>query len=480
MSRPPSPALLWSACLLAAAVAWWRGAEAQPSTNAADAAVSASASAASPPLPSSAIPEDDLSPDPSPAAASSPEGTVRDRSHGRAPLPGGAMVPLKWMPPGTHASPVPSDEIFPPQTLAIRFNHKLHIKDFGQTCKVCHAAAYTSAKATDRLLPDPGTTCDNCHDVDHSDLTNVTAGDEEHGQCDFCHLGEDPGKNGTVARLIIPPPNLRMNHEAHLARNIGCAQCHGMVEELELATRDQLPRMAGCFSCHAMAGPAAGEARGHCTNCHLREPSGRLRVTFSTGALLPPMWLHGAAHTPDWLARHKMVAGANSEMCGSCHGDSFCSDCHDGRVRPRKVHPNDWISMHSQAARQDNPRCVSCHQLQTFCADCHRRVGVARDVASGNRNAGRRFHPPPAVWTLAPRSAQHHAFEAQRNLNACVACHTERDCATCHAAKGVRGGGGVNPHPAGFRAGCRAPFRRNPRPCLVCHHASDPVLSTCN
>ena len=49
-------------------------------------------------------------------------------SHGRAPMPGDAEVPLQWMPPGTAASPLPSDEIFPPQTLTLRFNHKKHVK----------------------------------------------------------------------------------------------------------------------------------------------------------------------------------------------------------------------------------------------------------------------------------------------------------------------------------------------------------------
>lgn len=415
-----------------------------------------------------------------PEAPRASSGEPSDRSaHGLAPLPGDAMVPLAWMPPGTNASPVPSDEIFPPQELTIRFNHRLHVEDHGQSCRVCHGAAYGSTATEDRLLPDPVATCDHCHDVDHRDLDAVRAGGAEDGQCRYCHLGEDAGRDGRVARLVIPPANLRMNHKAHLDRNIDCAQCHGRVDKLELATRDQLPRMAGCFRCHAMSGAAAGEAKSACTNCHLRDPSGALKVTFSTGSLLPPMWLHGAAHTPDWIERHKGVAGAHSDLCAACHESSYCTDCHDGRVRPRNVHPNDWISMHAQGARQDNPRCVSCHQLQSFCGDCHRRVGVARDGPSDRRAGARRFHPPPAAWTTAPRGPQHHAWEAQRNLNACVSCHSERDCATCHASKGVRGGGGVNPHPPGFTTSCRLPFSRNPRPCLVCHTSGDRSLASC-
>jgi hypothetical protein len=419
------------------------------------------------------------SPDPAPAPAPAPPDGGRGRSGGLAPLPGGEMVPLPWMPPGTGASPLPSEEIFPPQTITIRFNHKLHVKEFKQTCKVCHAAAYGSVRSADTLLPDPRQTCDNCHDVSHADLNQVQAGTEKDGQCDFCHLGAGAGSGGSVAKLVIPQPNLRMSHKAHLDRNIGCAQCHGMIEEIELATREQLPRMAGCFTCHAKSGSAQGEAKGHCTQCHLAEPSGIMQVTFSTGDLTPPFWLHGAAHTPDWMERHKWIAGGNSELCGSCHTNDYCTDCHDGKVRPRNVHPDDWISMHASAARFDNPRCTSCHQLQTFCGDCHRRVGVARDTASNNRMSGRRFHADPQVWTTGPRGPMHHAWEAQRNLNECVSCHSERDCATCHATKGLRGGAGVSPHPVGFASSCGTPFQRNPRPCLVCHTSNDAVLATC-
>lgn len=419
-----------------------------------------------------------------PDAASAPAGSASAGSgaapgkavahaHGVAPVAGDGVVPPEWMPPGSKASPIPSDEIFPPQQLTVRFNHKKHVQELKQSCKVCHAAAYASLDSADSILPKPGETCDNCHDVDHSDLKNVKAGTDANGQCTFCHMGDDAGVGGKVAPNVIPKPNLRFPHKKHLDRNVQCGQCHGKVEETELATRDFLPRMAGCFTCHQMSGAAQGDAKGSCDNCHLVEPTGKLSVSFGAGMLLPPQWLHNAAHTADWIERHKSVAADDSAFCGSCHSNTFCSDCHDGKVRNRKVHPNDWLSMHPQAARQDNPRCTSCHAQQTFCADCHRRVGVARDGASGSRLEGRRFHPPAATWTVGPRSATHHSWEAERNLNACVSCHTERDCATCHAAKGVSGGQGVNPHPVGFANGCASAAQRNPRPCLVCHQSSD-------
>ena len=436
---------------------------------------SASAAGGAAPVPD---PAGSAEPPPSASAASSPPASSGSL-HGLHAMFDDEEVPLTWMPPGSSASPLPSEEIFPPQTIALRFNHTLHVKKFGQTCKVCHAQVYESDSAADRALPDPRTSCDNCHDVDHANIQAVKAGPDPNGQCGFCHIGDGAGVGGTVVASAWPRANLRFTHKKHLVRNIGCAQCHGAVEELELATRDQLPRMAGCFTCHAMSGSSAGDAKGECTGCHLTRPSGVMETSFSTGKLVPPPWLHGADHGPDWVMRHRPVAAANSAMCGSCHESKECTDCHDGKVRPRNVHPNDWISMHPQAARQDDPRCVSCHQLQTFCADCHRRVGVARDAPSANRVGAQRFHPPAAVWTTAPRGPSHHAFEAMRNLNACVSCHSERDCATCHAAKGLRGGAGINPHPLGFEASCSGPLQRNPRPCYVCHEPSSSALARC-
>lgn len=358
--------------------------------------------------------------------------------------------------------------------MTLRFNHKKHVKEEGATCLTCHAKAKTSTKADDMLLPS-GVTCDACHDTDHTDLANVKGGSDAMGKCQFCHLGYQPSDGNRVAALDVPPPNLRFNHKAHVARNIACGQCHGSVDEIELATRDQLPRMKGCFGCHEMTGAAQGDAKAACETCHLTLADGRMKTMFATGQLEPPRWLHNAQHTADFIETHKRVAADDSTFCASCHKEQFCTDCHDGKVRPRSVHPNDWISMHPMAARQDNPRCTSCHQEQAFCLGCHQRAGVT--LSGPNGHAGSDFHPPG--WKdFNNRGPGHHAWEAQRNISACVSCHTERDCAKCHAASG-RGGLGVDPHPAGWATNCSGPLRRNGRPCLVCHEPTSPEIAQC-
>jgi hypothetical protein len=424
----------------------------------------------------------------------SPPALALDRAAAGAPSP---IVADALRPPGAVAGDEgPSPVVFPEQAMPLRFNHQRHVKGLGMRCATCHRAALTSQQASDSLLPEP-TLCDGCHGTNHRQLARVTTNDTRPlGQCAFCHPGYDPARPGSVARVFVPKPNLRFNHQKHLSR-VSCAGCHGKVEELTLATRDQLPRMKACIGCHVLGSSVASRvssapgarapASGACSTCHLTESNGRLTTQFSSGKMLPPPWLHDAGHDADFVRRHKLVAGDDSRFCANCHQERFCVGCHDGNVRPRQIHPNDFLSQHAMAARQNNPRCVSCHQQQSFCLTCHQRAGVAMSGPVGNFANRGRFHPPKSVWTDGARSSQHHAWEAQRNLNACVSCHQERDCLVCHATRSVGGmgpnlgrpGQGVNPHPVGFRDRCQQALRQNARPCLTCHLQSDPELLKC-
>ncbi len=421
------------------------------------------------------------------ATPSTPQASVL---HGLSPMPGGAPVPERLRPPGAlPGDGGPSPVIFPPQSLAIRFNHAAHMK-LGATCTTCHARAKTSRASADSLLP-AGTSCDGCHGTNHR-TELVTPGKEALGACGFCHLGHRPEDGQRVTRSVLRPPHLRFNHALHAEQRIDCAKCHGAVGSLELATVDQLPRMRGCFSCHTGESAQSDKPSRACPTCHLTERGGRLVTSFPEGTLEPPAWLHDAEHGPDWLERHKRIAADDSRFCASCHEERFCTGCHDGRVRPRQVHPNDFLSMHAVAARQNSPTCTSCHQQQSFCLSCHQRAGVTLSGPLGNTAGRGRFHPPAAIWTEGQRSAGHHAWEAERNLNACVSCHTERDCVLCHATAAVGGfgsggargtrsafGRGTDPHPPGFISRCGRALRQNPRPCLVCHEPSDPDLGLC-
>jgi hypothetical protein len=308
--------------------------------------------------------------------------------------------------------------------------------------------------------------------------------------CAFCHVGARDDGVPAIARVAMPEPNLKFDHRVHIEKKIACERCHGAVEQVGLATREHLPRMQGCLECHRAAPGSQSRATpsAACGTCHLTADAGRLKTRFASGVLLPPQWLRNAEHGADWIERHKAVAANDSRFCGNCHSERECVDCHDGRVRPRSIHPNDFLSMHAVAAQQNAASCASCHRQQSFCLSCHQRSGVTQSGPFDNLAGRGRFHPPRALWSEGPRGSSHHAWQAQRNLNACTSCHTERDCTTCHSTRRVGGPGGgpvnglgrgVDPHPPGFRAQCGPPLRRNPRACLVCHGRADPVFMQC-
>ncbi len=421
---------------------------------------------------------------PAPAGPPAPrfDGALGDTASGLALMSSDDQVPLKWLPPGAVGQGQdrgPSEAIFPPQRLTLHFNHNTHTKGQHLPCTACHDRARTSESVADILTP-KAATCDSCHGTDHADLNAVRAatGAEAPTSCGFCHVGYRETDGNRVAKFELPRANMVFNHKAHAARNIGCQQCHGQVEELELATRDQMPRMLGCVRCHQHPDPdARGEAKATCDTCHLKSTAGdggRIRTTFPSGTMHPQRWLRNAEHTPDFVQRHKYVAANDSQFCANCHKEDFCTNCHDGRVRPRSIHPNDYLSMHAIEGRLATQKCTSCHREQSFCLGCHQRTGVS--MSGPVKDAGR-FHPPKAEWSDPPRRPGHHSFEANRNLNACVSCHIERDCVTCHGGQGI--GGGFNPHPGTFASGCGSLLRRNPRPCYVCHDPGAQALERC-
>ena len=102
----------------------------------------------------------------------------------------------------------------------------------------------------------------------------------------------------------------------------------------------------------------------------------------------------------------------------------------------------------------ETQKCTSCHREQSFCLDCHMRVGVAESSPPNAKDSGR-FHPPKSIWSDPPRKPGHHAFEAERNLNACVSCHTERDCVV--VPRGARRRRPVRPAPERLRRRLRDP-----------------------
>lgn len=392
----------------------------------------------------------------------------------------------------------PSRVIYPDQKLPLRFSHAQHLA-MGKQCDFCHEKAATSVSTRDNLMPKEEV-CETCHNIDHEEPFKKT---KVASACVACHpsfpaqAGQGvpepgPGLEALVQRVVLPAANLKFNHQIHITQKIACERCHGDMSRVDLATRAQLPRMALCLSCHndGLGAREAGKRKSaspRCGTCHLMQPDGTVQVHYESGTLIPSGTWRGDAHGLDFKREHASVGRSDQAYCQSCHRQEWCQSCHNGIVKPMDFHGNDYVSRHPIEARRNDPDCGSCHRRQTFCMGCHERLGVVdRHTLPGNPppsafwpSTPRRFHPDG--WASPVAGAGHHAWEAQRNIRACVSCHREESCMQCHTSlPGGRmpGGGaaGVNPHPIGWAdsARCSALADRNPRMCLKCHSAESP------
>lgn len=369
----------------------------------------------------------------------------------------------------TYGPRIGGSAVYPVQQIPLRFNHGQHLAR-GLSCSRCHTGIGRSRKSSDLNMP-TGAICDECHTKQHP------RPHDEAPRCRMCHTAVDQG-NRVTKGLRMPRPLLHFNHALHIERGSTCADCHGDMRKVRLATTLQLPREADCLGCHDGFG-----ATQRCAACHPTGAGGQLVVRALDDRTLPALvprgasgW--GAAHDLAFVEDHAGIAKANPRLCERCHDDTFCTDCHAGSIRPLRIHAGDYLTLHAMDARANTQNCQACHRTQTFCLGCHERLGFGeREQGAFGVGGSLRFHPEG--WAGPPGMPQEHAHAAQRNLAACVSCHDEDSCLACHATTDVPMPGlAISPHGTGFArsARCEALASRNRRVCLKCHPPGDPNL----
>jgi hypothetical protein len=323
----------------------------------------------------------------------------------------------------------------------LRFSHALHAEqEIG--CDTCHAKLNQAGDLGRRHSPSKAT-CADCHEV------------KDKQACTTCH--PDPRRARKLGQRP-PSPGLIFSHRAHGKRVKECITCHAGAAVAKSLTAVPRPKMRGdCFACH---NHLTDYRHMRCKRCHDRLSHHPIKVvsTFS--------------HAGNFLKEHGRWARTSADLCGSCHQQSYCADCHSQRatVLPsvklaertdrRFIHRGDWISRHAAQSRADPGRCTKCHS-EKRCASCHK----ARGIHAGSSTArGRTPHPPG--W-LSPGSPNSHGLQARRRITQCAGCHDRgalSNCVRCHKSI-ARGGLGVRPHPPGWSRGSK----RGHRVCLVCH-----------
>jgi hypothetical protein len=118
----------------------------------------------------------------------------------------------------------------------IPFSHKHHVEGLGLQCQYCHTTVEVSSYAG---IP-PTKTCINCH----SQIWTNAA---------LLQPVRDSWATGNSIQWIRVhdlPDFVYFNHEIHVNKGIGCASCHGRVDEMPLMYMENTLQMEWCLNCH--------------------------------------------------------------------------------------------------------------------------------------------------------------------------------------------------------------------------------------
>src|SRR5512146_714081 len=123
----------------------------------------------------------------------------------------------------------------------VPFSHEHHVSGLGLDCRYCHTSVENSSFAG---IP-PTHTCMTCHSQVWTDapmLEPVRAS-----------LAENKSLNWR--RVAVLPEYVYFRHDIHIAKGVGCVECHGRVDTMALTYRAKALTMQFCLDCHRDPAP---------------------------------------------------------------------------------------------------------------------------------------------------------------------------------------------------------------------------------
>jgi hypothetical protein len=118
----------------------------------------------------------------------------------------------------------------------VPFSHEHHTRGLGIDCRYCHTSVERSATAG---IP-PTETCMNCH-------RQIWTNAELLEPIRASYRDNVPVQWTRVHDL---PDYVYFNHSVHIAKGIGCATCHGKVNQMPLMFQNATLQMQWCLDCH--------------------------------------------------------------------------------------------------------------------------------------------------------------------------------------------------------------------------------------
>lgn len=166
----------------------------------------------------------------------------------------------------------------------VPFSHQHHVGGLGIDCRFCHQ---TVEVAGDAGLP-PTYTCMTCH----SQIWTSAAV--------LAPVRQSLADNRPLAwhRVTDLPDYVYFNHGIHIAKGVGCSECHGDITQMPLTQKARTMTMEFCVACHRDPGP------------RLRPADQIYNTSWKRGSETPP---------PDALIRQYHVEGRTLTDCSICH-----------------------------------------------------------------------------------------------------------------------------------------------------------------
>ncbi|MBD3291013.1 cytochrome C [candidate division KSB1 bacterium] len=299
---------------------------------------------------------------------------------------------------------------------------------------------------------------------------------------------------------------LKFSHQLHVEEaGMECSDCHGMVEESQMATDRNLPEKDVCETCHDV------ESEDNCTLCHVNMENlqsfenpqrdyyfnHKLHVTSEN---MDCETCHSGIEKVDMGDGEKIPS---REICNTCHNGlkatMVCMECHpmDTKFRPDN-HVMDWQREHMVEIRAGGTKCAHCH-TNNYCQECHESTDlISTKILPENFYAtyspqakGNEGIILKAVHDLNYRFL--HQLDALGREKDCRICHeTSAYCGECHSSgtnSGIRpawhGGPdwGALALAIGSGGGRHAELaRRDIERCAACHdvQGADPACLQCH
>ncbi len=138
-----------------------------------------------------------------------------------------------------HSQPFTGAGYAPAQP--VPFSHQHHAGKLGLDCRYCHDRVEDDAFAG---MPSTSV-CMTCH-------SQLFTREE---MLEPVRHSLKSGEPIAWTRVYEVPDHVYFDHSIHVAKGVGCAECHGPVESMPLIRKQQDLTMSWCLDCHRDPGP---------------------------------------------------------------------------------------------------------------------------------------------------------------------------------------------------------------------------------